>query len=246
VGVKASINGTFETNTDFRQVVFSDHRPVVHFTAPAYTALINQVVACSLTAADPNGAIRRIYWQLDSGAIDSAAPAQPVWQYTFALPGAYSLRAWAIDADGFVSDTDAVSIMVSSNAPVIVAVTAGQALFYKKNATFRIQAESAATGGTIEKYYWDFDGDTTTRWDTVTLADSLVHRFTDSVGVSVTVLVKCEDQFSRQSLAFSQAFPFSTGRPLVDGVTPDTVLINDQVTFTIAAQDNEQVATYAH
>jgi|GEM_PF-3947237 len=206
-----------------RRVMTRTHRPVAAFTRTGnYECLINTAVSCTVRVSDAAGeaTVDSLYWKLDGGAFVSTAPSIKVWTHTFTEPGAHKLSVYALDEEGFASETVSVDIIVRSEIPVVsglqgldtVSVYMGQLV------TLVMDTATATTGGAITAYYWDFDGDTAA-WDTTTGVNALGHSF-GTAGVH-TVWLKVKDAFDKYSLADTAVVVVLSGGPELGAIKLD-------------------------
>jgi hypothetical protein len=86
----------------------------IQVTPDSATAL-PATVAYALTGDDPDGAIEHVYWDFGDGghALEAAG------QYTFVAPGQYTVRAWAQDDRGAVSQATTVVTLNDPDYPAL-------------------------------------------------------------------------------------------------------------------------------
>jgi hypothetical protein len=239
--VYAVVNAGDTTNTAGRALVFLEHRPVVRFGAARYEAPINSAVACSVTAADTNsgGAIAAIRYRLDNGAEEDSGASATVWRRTFAAPGSHALYAWAVDNDGFVSDTDSAVVLATSDAPMVTGLDYAGPVIKGVSVTLTVSVATSTNGAPIEVYYWDFDGDTSAGWDETSAGAAKDHAF--SAAGTATVWVKVRDGFDAYSGVGKYAVVVEAGAPVLGAVALDTtagnVFVADARRYGFSAND---------
>jgi len=150
--------------------VLSNEQPTATATANPTAGDTPLTVQFTGTGVDPNGTIVTYEWDLDgNGSIDSQEQ-NPT--HTYSTAGSYAARLQVTDNDGQTA-TDTVTLMagVPPQALPRAYPTQGNAPL---NVTF--EAGGVDGDGTIEYYYWDFDGDGTADY-TLRVSDATTHQF---------------------------------------------------------------------
>jgi hypothetical protein len=238
------------TNTATKLVRAKLHKPIAHFYRTQWTANINSTTRCTVHVADANstGSISKIFWKLGNEATDSGNIADSIWTRTFTAPGEQRLKVWCRDNDGYLSDMDSTRLVIVSTAPVITGIQWNTPLYRHLPGYFSADTVRSSSGGTIDTFYWDFDGDTSTRWDTITRTPNVTKTF--NTAGSKTILVKCRDSYLAYSTVVDSVVTVLQGEPNLSSIAFDTsttnVFIKDARRFIVHAGDPNGYIRYLY
>jgi hypothetical protein len=119
------------------------------------TVLLNDTLKITATGSDTNGAIKKYFWAFDNGTFKDSTDSGYIPK-SFSDTGQHTVRVGARDDDGIYSvNPDTVIITVRYKKPVVVAMNDTAVAI---NDSFAVHAAAHDTDGTIQKYYWAFDG----------------------------------------------------------------------------------------
>lgn len=245
-----------------RQVVVRAWRPSLT-ASPASAALhAGDSLQLVLRAKDANsdGAIASVryatsedsLWREATGMVAGGDSARVSLELLFSRVGSGWVRAVAVDDQGFVSDTVSVSVTVEPGAPSVTAFAADTGLIYVGGA-LGLTVSAVDVGGSVTKLHLRAEG-TVTRDTTVSVGTpkenvTIPVSWAFNTSGTYRLGVRAEDDAGQVSALryLPDSLVVSDGRPIVNGITPDTVWVLDDTSFTISAQDaNGTVETFAY
>ncbi|MBD3243612.1 MAG: hypothetical protein GF331_23685 [Chitinivibrionales bacterium] len=156
-------------------------------------------------------------------AIDETVPI------SFGNPGAYTVTAWVIDNDGVRSASRVVGpLTIDPGAPRVTGVETTEPVYVYDRHTYTI---TALDNGTIVTYLLSFDS---LQFDTVA-GGTFDTAFTDSGWQRIWAQVVDNDGVA--SPVYADSVHVLLGAPRLLSVSPDTVWVNDDTTFTFSVED---------
>ena len=116
--------------------------------------LIGEPITFEVEVIGDPGATYSITWQLGDGN----ASTEWTFEHTYAEPGTYDVKVWAMDSKSrSVSDELVVKVLWTPNEPPVAVPSVEQWVLPGRN--LRFSDESYDPDGTIVLWQWDFDGD---------------------------------------------------------------------------------------
>ena len=217
-------------------VIAHRYAPVCEFLTPIATAATNRSDTLRLrywdTNPDGTGYIDSVYWDLNGdGKADSVKYRNATLITTFQNAATYKVRAWVKDNDGFVSNADSMQLTVVSSDPYLDTLVQDTVIYIGATLLMKVKFHPGASGVPINSYIWHIFGP-----DGVlnpTEADTFSHLFVNP-GVD-TVIVNCVDNLGKAAVTpckFKVTVKSSL-KPVVNGMSPDTVWLNHDTVFTM-------------
>jgi len=131
------------------------------------------------------------------------------------VPGIHYAYTWAIDDDGFVSDTDTLIFTVTSDRPYFQPVEQEISVYVYDSVVISVNGISENPNTPISSYFWDFDNDGL--WDDTTVQSSYKVGF-DNAGID-TIVVSCVNSIGEKSEFDHKAIiTIDEGKPVVSGI----------------------------
>jgi hypothetical protein len=206
--VKAKLNnGTDSTallkSTDITEITVRNYRPSLTLIKPVIP-VTNLAQDIAFDVSDSNGVVNTVYYKFsdtavsDDKSVKSVAPQSKKFTLFFKHNGIASVKAWAVDTSGFVSDTQQLSFSVSVITPQFpikpdtVKATIGS--------TKMLRARLSAKLDSIT-YLWDRNGNgiySEKSIDTTTFdCDSI--SFTPQDSIPDTIFVQCVNKVNERA-----------------------------------------------
>jgi hypothetical protein len=224
VKVYAVIGITDSTQIETKQVAVHCYRPILNFMQNSYSGKIGDIIRCKVTAYDINpdssGKIDSICWKLDAAPVTKNSGNDTIWKNVFTAPGSHTLRAWAKDNDGFLSDTAKAAISITSDVPYIMELRFLKPVYL--NRAVSCTATTVLPGGKAKAWHWTLEN---RRDTTVTTSnDRLIFTFADT-GIT-GIGVSCEDEFGVLGPKYTDSIYVDAGKPVINhfSVRPKSAL----------------------
>jgi len=243
ISVKAQV-GEDSTNEITKSFIIREFRPTVTMVTEPFEVFTKSDISIEIKAQDSNvdGSIAEIFYQLSG--IDTAISVQTntQWSVQFTTAGEKTIKVWAIDNDGFVSDTVSVTGTVVSTKPSFETTTIDTTIFINQTISITASAIPGADNSPISTYQWDIDSDGTVDFDTTA---KIFNTLFTSPG-TYTIRVHCKNEKGEQSeTPLEVTINVTAGEPVIELVKPDTVWVVDDTAYTIRANDiNGDVEKY--
>ncbi len=242
IEVYAIVNGNDTTETAARDLSFLAHPPRIAMDDTLFSTDINTSILCTVSVYDmnPGGFVSKIFRKIEN-SIDTLNPADTIWDLSFPVPKDYNLSFWAIDNDGYFSDTLSANFHITSSAPVVTGIEKPEIVYIDQVVDLIMHTATSHTGGKVIQYLWRL-GETMS--DTVTDTNHISWTF-DDTGL-VILHVACSDTFGQRSEEKTDSIYIDPGFPQVFSTVFDTpVWINDTVTYTLSGSDpNGRITKY--
>lgn len=156
VRVKAVDEDNFQSTYDSTIVTVTEGAPELNTITQDTSVYVNDSVTLRAEASD-NGTITSFIWAKDSiNFMDTIPGTTGEFKTSFTAPGVYSVRVKAIDNDGQNSNEGRIKVTVSGVGPIITKQMPDTTVVQNDSVTVWIEAK--VNQGTIENYYWAFDG----------------------------------------------------------------------------------------
>ncbi len=190
-------NGTDSTALLKRDIIVRNYRPSITLIPPLTATTLMQDV--SFSVSDSNGVVSMVYYKFsdtavsDDKSVKTAAPQSNKFILYFKRNGTATVKAWAVDTSGFVSDTAVVKFDVKVSIPQfpIQPDTVEATIGVAKTLHARLVSSLDST-----TYHWDRNGngkydeeiiDTTTKY-----SDSI--SFIPLDATPDTLFVQCQNK----------------------------------------------------
>ncbi len=202
------------------------------FDTTTYTINATDNKAVTKWFISPNGTS----WSSDNGAA--------TFKYAFSDSGKQFLYVKVQDGDGNESTVKKDSVWVKPVRPIISSINVlgvqENALFI--NQSYQYSVSASILHGAISKIFISWNGSTTTPDDSVvksgnTVIDTFTHFYPINASGLNTIRTWAVSTGGLSSVLFSKQVTMRLGRPVVDGITPQTIWVNDDTTFTITSHD---------
>jgi len=224
-----------KSNQIVQQVTVHRYEPKCAFNPRTTTTRINRSDTLKLhyydTNPDGSGTVDSVYWDVNEDGVaevvnyrDSTLPV------SFTSAGAYTMRAWVKDNDGFPSSPDSIRITVTSDHPYRNGTIPDTVIYINTALFMKAQFLPGDNQSKITGYTWHISGAEHPK-DTVTSTAGLARIF-DTAGVD-TVTVNCTDMDGLASVMLDTFLvKVSKGEPVALGITPHAAWTNAATQFT--------------
>ncbi len=181
---------------------------------------------------DGSGEVVGVYWDLNGDnlfeIVHDKNPLMILPQEITTTVGAYVIRAYVKDNDGFSSAVDSLTINVISSAPYKSGSLSDTAILVGSQLTVKSLFKVSEGQPAIQRHFWILNSAIMMPETT----DILTRTF-NSVGID-TVIVSCINKSGVYSPSDTFCvFIVSEKKPVVYSMKPDTVWIKDDTTYTI-------------
>jgi hypothetical protein len=231
-------NLTSDTLTD--SVFVRLGRPLAALTLPD-TVYCFKNVPVTLRSIDSNGTIKQYAVSWNTGETFEQKSNDSTFTHAYLTEGRKYLRAYAVDDDGFTSDTIGKYVYVKLGAPRITSISLNKplnAIYIRDPITFTVKGRDE--NDYIDSILISWNGDTLfevkvkveDRKDSL----SVVHTFarSDSGVKQIRFRVKDPDGLVKDSV---YSVTVKAGAPTVNDLRPIQTWINDDSTYTVTASD---------
>jgi hypothetical protein len=237
--VAVDVNGIM-SDTLFDTVNVRLGQPTVTNLQPQ-TVWVNAAAVFTVSATDSNGAVDSIVvdWG-DSTSQTRALYAAPIkHKYAISQAGQKTVKIVVIDNDGVYSELLRDTVSVDLGKPKVTAITVDTALesiFINDNRTFT--ASVSDTNGTVDSIMIDNGSGAFGAWQTVSGGKyAFTRKFALVESGNRIIRAAVKDNDGVVSDTFALTVNVRLGKPLVYALSPQTVWVNDDTTFTITAHD---------
>jgi hypothetical protein len=221
-------------------VIAHRYAPVCGFSKPMDTTATNRSDTLRLDYKDTNpdttGHIDSVYWDLNGdGKADSVKYRNATLITTFQNAATYKVLAWVRDNDGFVSPADSLKVTVVSSVPYFDSLPHDTVVYMGTTLLMRADFHPGADGASISSYYWHIKGEGSDTLHAFTVVNILSFTFNNpGVDTVVATCIDTRDRASERPYLFAVTVKSSL-KPVVNGMTPDTVWQNHDTVFTVDA-----------
>ncbi|MBN1128107.1 MAG: hypothetical protein JXA71_03930 [Chitinispirillaceae bacterium] len=215
-------------------------KPVVTVIGSVDSVSTRMPATFTLAVRSPKSTVDTLFW--GDAALDTvyALPLPHMdtgFTFTWTERGEKTVRIWAKDGLGDLSNTLSVSISVIQNRPVVTGILKPAGTVYTNRAcTLEVAATPGYSGSRITAWHWQVDG-ATPPVDTVTSEPFLFLSF-GTPGEKV-ISARVADCIGDTSEPYRDSIRIDPGRPVVNAVSFDTAgtWVNDEIRFTVSATD---------
>jgi hypothetical protein len=238
----SALVGTDSTYSIQKSVYIRKFRPYCTFITGDTTISMSRDLQLSVRAGDSNdsGLIKDVFYRIsDDGSTYSTGGAKK-WTVRFLTPGRKVIKAWAVDNDGFVSDTASIYVDVNADGPYFVRPLIDTTIYIKDTVKILVPAVDEDGSSPVAEYFWDFDNDGV--WDRITELGMLNLAFSDT-GVN-QIRAGCRGENGDTARIPAEVkITVIPGSPQVKSVSfsPKTVYVGDPVTVRVKAADSNGV-----
>jgi hypothetical protein len=225
IEVFAVIFGTDTTDEVAKRVAVRTYGPSCRFKNERYTDTLFRPVTFTVEADDANedGEVVKIFYTLQPPASDTTTRViegdRRSWSQHFSEPGTHTILAWAVDNEGFVSDTVSAEVDIISTRPYFNPTRVDTSVFIYDLIVFRVSANPGNDSDYIVSYYWDFDNDGV--WDSVKNDGTVEYRFPEAGEQDIRVGCR-NNRGDTAAVARTITVTVDTGKPSVDSLGVDT------------------------
>lgn len=225
-------------NADTFIVTINKGNPIVMGLKPD-SVFINAANLFTVTALEinPNGKLDSFYVQWDQGSAFEAKK-DSLFQHKYLTVGMKRLRVVAKDNNGFASDTLVDSVYVNLGKPTATGISvdiARTSIFMGASRKFIVKGHDPDGGLDSAIILWN----SVNKEAQKTFGDSAVfqHVFAASDTGKRIIKTVVIDVNGISSDTLKDSLYVRLGKPVVDGITPQTIWVNDDTTFTISSHD---------
>lgn len=240
ISVYAIESGGDTTNPISRLTPTVLNRPICLFTKQLYEAKAGETVTCSLNASDANGIVSALYLRFGVGntyALGTAISFDTV----FTSPINDVVYCWAVDSDGFTSDTGNASLIITSDNPYFNPSSKDTTVFVNDSLAISVIAYPGNNSARVDSFFWDINGDK--KWDDTTISPTK-SLFFPNPGI-FKVYTGCINSFGDTAIDhFTQTTIVDSGKPhiVTFSLNPGTAYIQDTVRLLLGVYDtNDRV-----
>ena len=191
---------------------------------------VNDTELFIAVAVDSCGTIETFQWMIDSFPFMTQTDSVR-WLFNDKADAHHTVRLAVMDNNGFVSDTDTVTIHVLLRRPVVSLAPHDTAIYSYTN--LKLQATGYDSNGTIVRYCWTLDGH-----PAAVLSDSLTVNWDAGSSGTHYLTVTAVNNDSLASLPDTALITVKRGGPILTPLHDTTISSTDTLIITCQASDS--------
>ncbi|NLG15951.1 MAG: hypothetical protein GX556_01315 [Fibrobacter sp.] len=241
INVSASV-GNDTTYSLQKFITIREFRPTCTFITENEASRINRDLQLSIRVSDSNdsGSIAEIFYKTSDTDLPQSTGGQKKWTVRFLTPGRKVIQAWAVDNDGFTSDTALIYADIEPDGPFFIRPLIDTSVYI--NDTLRIPVPALVGDGSVpvEEYLWDFDNDG--NWDKTTALE-IFDTVYNSEGLN-HIRVQCISENGDTALNPAELIlRVSSGTPHIQKISfsPVIIYVRNSVAVSVRAADSNGV-----
>jgi lysophospholipase L1-like esterase len=227
--IKAIGSGGMVSAPDSLHVRVRWRRPTVTLGVTTPIA-VNDSELCVAAGLDSCGAITTFWWKIDSFAFMTQGDSVR-WLFNDKADAYHTVLLAVVDNNGFVSDTDSVTVHVMLRRPTVSLAPHDTSILAATN--FTLRATGADSNGTVVRYSWMLDGRAV-----IFTADSLTINFDPGSAGMHYVTVTAINADSLASLPDTSLITVRRGGPVLLPLHDTTLSNLDTMTISCQATDS--------
>ncbi len=241
ITVSASV-GNDTTYSLQKFITIREFRPTCTFITEDIVSRINRNNQLSIRVSDSNdsGSIAEIFYKTSDTDLPQSTGGQNVWTVRFLTPGRKVIQAWAVDNDGFTSDTASIYADIAPDGPYFIRPLIDTSVYINDTVKIPVPASVGDGSERVAKFLWDFDNDG--NWDKTTGLDIFDTVFS-SEGLS-HIRVQCISENGDTALIPAElTIRVSSGIPHIQEISfsSEIIYVKNSVEVSVRAVDSNGV-----